>query len=196
MIEPQLLPCATVCGYKLQGLAVYPHPRLSAHQIRSAFGIQSNICNGAFLQNGQRIKVIGYFRKWTLSWMFDGILNATLPKNSLHLHQNWRHSLECLPTFPEIFEDIPLNVWGHSPECFRTFLEIFGDIPQMFSNIPCNVSGHSPEYLGIFPEIFEDIPRNVWRHSLEYNILSISHVSRISFRVPIFLVLQPTELNM
>ena len=29
----------------------------------------------------------------------------------------WRHSPECLATFPEMFEDIPLNVWRHSMEC-------------------------------------------------------------------------------
>ena len=94
------------------------------------------------------------------SWMFNRILNAILPNNSLHLHQTlatfpgmfgdiprhvWQHSLECLATFPRMFGDIPWNVWRHSPECLTTF-------PGMFGNIPRNVWGYSPECLATFTE--------------------------------------------
>ena len=62
------------------------------------------------------------------------------------------------------------------------FREIFDDIPQ-------NVWQHSPEYLSTFIGMFVDIPQNVWRHSPEYNIPPIPRVPRISFPVPVFLVL-------
>ena len=76
------------------------------------------------------------------------------------LRNVWRHSPECLSTFPGMFEDIPRNFCRHSPECFRTFLRMFGDIPQ-----------------------------NVWGHSPECNIPPILRVPRIPFPVPVFLVL-------
>ena len=50
LIEPQLLPCTPAYGYKFYALAVYLHPTLAAHEIRGTFGIQSNICGGAFLR--------------------------------------------------------------------------------------------------------------------------------------------------
>ena len=50
--------------------------------------------------NSQRIKAVGYFRRRGPSWMFDRILNATLPNNYLPLHQK-------LATFPGMFGDIP-----------------------------------------------------------------------------------------
>ena len=85
----------------------------------------------------------------------------------------WEHSPECFATFR-----------GHSPECLRTFPDIFGNIPR-------NVWRHSPEYLGhssecftTFPGMFGNIPRNIK--------FPIPHVPRISFRVPIFLVLYIT----
>ena len=36
-----------------------------------------------FCWNGQRIKAVGYFRRRSPSWMFDRILNVTLPNNLL-----------------------------------------------------------------------------------------------------------------
>ena len=62
-----------------------------------------------------------------------------------------------------MFGDVSRNVWRHSPECLGTF-------PGMFGDIPPNVWGHSPERLATVPGMFEDIPRNVWRHSPKYNI--------------------------
>ena len=99
------------------------------------------------------------------------------------------YSLDCLRTFPEMFNDIPRNVWGHSPECLVRFPGIFEDIPRNIGNIPWNVSGHSPECFTTFPGMFGDIPRNVWRHSLEYNFPPNPRVPRIPFNVPVFLVL-------
>ena len=75
--------------------------------------------------NSQRIKAVGYFRRRAPSWMFDRILNATLPNNYLPLC--WK-----LATFPGMFEDIPRNVWLHSPECLMTFPGMFSNIPQNF----------------------------------------------------------------
>ena len=72
----------------------------------------------------------------------------------------FEYSLDCLRTFPEMFNDIPRNVWRHSLECLATF-----------------------------PGMFEDIPRNVWRHSPEYNIPPVPRVHCILFPVPVFLVL-------
>ena len=39
--------------------------------------------SGAFCGNSQFNKGAGYFRKRAPSWMFDRILNATLPNNLL-----------------------------------------------------------------------------------------------------------------
>ena len=88
----------------------------------------------------------------------------------------WRHSPECLATFPGMFYSIPRNAWRHSPECLATF-------PGMFYNIPQNVLRHSPECLRTFP-------RHVWRHCPEYNIPPIP---RIPFPVPVFLFLYITS---
>ena len=44
----------------------------------------------------------------------------------------WQHSLECLVTFPVMFEDITPNVWRYSP--------------RMFREIPRKVLCYSPEY--------------------------------------------------
>ena len=77
--------------------------------------------------NSQRIKAVGYFRRRAPSWMFDRILNATLPFTPKigNIPWNvWRRSPEFLMTFPGIFGDIPRNVWRHSPECLATFLGI------------------------------------------------------------------------
>ena len=68
--------------------------------------------------------------------------------------KNWQHSLECLATFPGIFDDIPQNIWRRFPECLATFPGIFGDIPW-------NAWRHFPECLTTFPGIFGDVPRNV-----------------------------------
>ena len=113
--------------------------------------------------NSQRIKAVGYFRRRAPSWMFDRILNATLP-------------------FTPKIGNIPWNVWRRSPEFLMTFPGIFGDIPR-------NVWRHSPECLATFPGMFDVIPRNVWRHSTEYNIPPIPRVPRIPFPVHVFLVL-------
>ena len=101
-----------------------------------------------------RWKAVGYFCRRAPSWMFDRILNATLPNNYLALHQK-------LATFPGMFGDISWNVWWHSPGYLATF-------PGMFDGIHWNIWRHSPESLSTFPEclatfpgMFGDIPRNI-----------------------------------
>ena len=94
----------------------------------------------------------------------------------------FEYSLDCLRTFPEMFNDIPRNVLGHSPECLATF-------PGVFEDIPRNAWRHSPECLRTFPGMFGDNPRNVWGHSPEYYIAPIP---RITSPVPVFLVLDIT----
>ena len=76
-----------------------------------------------FCGNSQRIKAIGCFPRRAPSWMFDRTLNATLPNNSLHLHQT-------LVTLTGMFEKILRNVWQNSPEYLRIFSGIFEDIPR------------------------------------------------------------------
>ena len=56
-----------------------------------------------FYGNIQLIEAVGCFRRRFPSWMFDRILNATLPSNDLPLHQK-------LATFPGMFGDIPSNI--------------------------------------------------------------------------------------
>ena len=89
--------------------------------------------------------------------------------------------------FPGMFGDIPRNIWRHSSECLRTFPGMFGE--------PRNVWGHSPECLRAFPWMFGHIPRNVWGHSPEYSIPRIPRVLRIPFPVPVFLVLYIAQIN-
>ena len=36
-----------------------------------------------FCRNSQRVKTVGYFRRRALLWMFNRILNVTLPNNLL-----------------------------------------------------------------------------------------------------------------
>ena len=81
-----------------------------------------------FCGYSQRIKTVGYFRRKDPSWIFDRILNATLPNNylPLALHQK-------LAKFPGMFDDIPRNISRHSPKCLRTLPGMFGNIPP----IPC-----------------------------------------------------------
>ena len=50
LIEPQLLPYASACGYKFHALAIYLHPTFTAPPIGGAFGIPSNIYGGALLR--------------------------------------------------------------------------------------------------------------------------------------------------
>ena len=175
MIKPQLLPCTPACGYKFHALAVYLHPTLTAHPIRGAFGIQSNIFGGAF-SIVNVLRLFGYFRRRAPSWMFDRILNATLPftPKFATFPGMFRRSPEYLATFAGMFGDIPQNIWWHSPECLVTFPDIFGDIPQ-------NIWWNSPECLATFPGL--------------YNILPIPRVPRIPFPVPVFLVLYIAPLG-
>ena len=79
--------------------------------------------------NSQRIKAIGCFRRKAPSWMFDRILNATLPNNYLPLHKK-------LASFPGMFCDILRNVWRHSPECLTSFPGMFDDIPWIITFPP------------------------------------------------------------
>ena len=63
------------------------------------------------------------------------------------------YSLDCLRTFPEIFNDIPRNVWRHFSECLGTFPGMFEDIPR---NVLATFSGiwyfpHSPRSPHSFP---------------------------------------------
>ena len=97
-----------------------------------------------YCRNSQRIKAVGHFCRRAPSWMFNRILNATMP-------------------FSPKIGSISWNVWWRSPEFLMTF-------PGIFGNIPRNIWRHSPECSRRFPGIFGDVPRNVWRHSLEYNI--------------------------
>ena len=48
LIEPKPLPSTTACGYEFYALAVHPHPTFTAPSVRSAFGIRSEVCGGAF----------------------------------------------------------------------------------------------------------------------------------------------------
>ena len=131
-----------------------PTPHLQHIQSETHLESSRTSAVDRFCENKQRIKAVGYFCRRTPSWMFNRILNAILPNNSLHLH-------ETLATFPEIFDDIPRNVWRHSPECLATF-------PGMFSNIPRGSWGHSLECLRTFSGMFGNIPLNVWWHCRFY----------------------------
>ena len=97
--------------------------------------------------NSQRIKAVGYFRRRAPFWMFDRIVNVTLPNNYVSLHQK-------LATFPGMFGNITRNFRSHSPEYLATLPGMFGDILQ-------NVWQHSSECLRTFPGMFGDIPRKI-----------------------------------
>ena len=46
--EAQLLPCTPASGYKFHALADYLQPTFTVPPMGGTFGIQSNICGGAF----------------------------------------------------------------------------------------------------------------------------------------------------
>ena len=135
MIKPQLRLCTPACGYKFHALAVYPFTPHLQH-IQSEAHLESSRTSEVelYCRNSQRIKAVGYFRRRAPSWMFDRILNATLP-------------------FTPKIGNIPWNVWRRSPEYLMILPGIFCDIPGMFSNISRNVWGHSMECLATFPRI-------------------------------------------
>ena len=45
-----------------------------------------------------------------------------------------------------MFGEIPRNVWRHSPECLKTFPKCFMTFPEMFGVISRNAWRHFPEY--------------------------------------------------
>ena len=50
LIEPQPFLFTPACGYEYHALAVHPHPTFTAPPVKSAFGIWSEVCGGAFLR--------------------------------------------------------------------------------------------------------------------------------------------------
>ena len=114
------------------------------HHIQSEAQMESSRTSAVELYcgNRQRIKAVCYFRRGAPSWMFDRILNATLPFTSKIGNIPWivwRRSPEFLMTFPGMFGDIPRNVWRQSPEYLVTFPGMFDDIPGFI---------HSPKSCG------------------------------------------------
>ena len=79
LIEPQPLLYTPACGYKFHALAVHPLPIFTAPPVKSAFGIQSEVCARAFLR-----KQSTCYDRWlflcrsSISLMFNGILNMAL----------------------------------------------------------------------------------------------------------------------
>ena len=76
--EHQLLPCTPV---QIPYTCSLPTPQFTVPPIGGAFGIQSNICGGAFCRNSQR--VLQKSSTVVFNTMFDRILNATLTNNLL-----------------------------------------------------------------------------------------------------------------
>ena len=83
LIEPQALFCTLACGNKFYALAVHPHPTFIAPLVRSALGIRSEVCGGAFCGNSLSIKAVGWFGRGAPSLMFYGIINVTLLRRRL-----------------------------------------------------------------------------------------------------------------
>ena len=54
LIEPQPLLYTLACGYEFHALASHPHLTFTVPLVRSAFGIRSEVCSGAFLWNQSR----------------------------------------------------------------------------------------------------------------------------------------------
>ena len=50
LIESQLLPCTPACGHEFHALTFHPHPRFTIPYVGSTLRIQSEFCDGAFLQ--------------------------------------------------------------------------------------------------------------------------------------------------
>ena len=66
------------CGYQCHALAVHRPTKSTAPLVRSTFGIQSEVCSGAFCGNSQRVKPVGCFSRGAPSLMFGGILYMIL----------------------------------------------------------------------------------------------------------------------
>ena len=92
--------CTPVCSYKFHALTVYLHSTFTVLSIRGAFGVQSNICGGVFLQKQSSVKAVGYFGRRAPSCIFDRvfdrILNVTLPNSLLQLEKGLRRSFPPL----------------------------------------------------------------------------------------------------
>ena len=103
-MEPELLPCKPACA--INSMHLQSTYTLHLQHIQSEAHLESSETSAVelFCGNIQRIKAVGYFRRRAPWWMFDRILNATLPNNYLPLHQK-------LATFPGMFDNIPRNVW-------------------------------------------------------------------------------------
>ena len=75
MIELQLLPCTTACGYKFHALPVHLHPTFRNLESSQTSAVRP------FCKYSQSVEAVGYFRGGAPSWILDRILNATLPNN-------------------------------------------------------------------------------------------------------------------
>ena len=96
LIEPQPLPSTPASDYEFHALAVHPHTTFTAPPVRSAFGIQSEVCDGAFCRNSLRIKAADCFRRGAPSLMFDGMLNATLSESKVSTSGATQGNLDLL----------------------------------------------------------------------------------------------------
>ena len=105
---------------------------------------------------------------------------------SYFLQDGLQNAPDYFRIFSGLFGNISRNVWRHSPECLATFPRMFEDIPGLFGDIFRNVWRHSPECLRTFPRMISDILRNVWRHAPEYNIPPIPRVPRSCILVFIY----------
>ena len=95
-IEPQLLPCATSCGYKFHTLEVHLHPiftvpfQLETHLESSQKSVAVLSC-----RNSQYFSAIGNFFRGAPSLMLDRILNSRYSFQYLIIACRW--SEEKLP---------------------------------------------------------------------------------------------------
>ena len=96
LIEPQLLPCMPVCGYKLFVLIVFLLPTLTVFLIRGIFGIHSNIYSGGIF-----VEMVRVFRPLAIfpEELHCGYLTGFGWLTSLQ----HRHSPEYLMTFLGIY---------------------------------------------------------------------------------------------
>ena len=70
---------------------ILPYLQLKVHLESSQTSVKELFC-----RNSQHYKTIGYFHTRAALWMFDRVLNATLPNNLLQLEKSLR--MEMLTT--------------------------------------------------------------------------------------------------
>ena len=123
LIEPQLLLCIPACGYEFHAPVAYPHPTFTVPPVRSAFGIRSEVCGGAYWRKQSTVWLLAVFaeelhrscltefwmwlclkRRFLLLGLHRGILNSScvliLLIHTKHKYKKVKSWIDPTSSFP------------------------------------------------------------------------------------------------